>query len=126
MPHILSDTIIWDNGKQVPVDEETGEPLPEIHQLKETHHIYVKGSINNDQAYFAWEYFKSARWVRSSVKEVIYPKRTSEEVKQDDEDYNYEGDDFICVYEVEVTYPSPEEQYEEDVYGWEYDSYDDY
>lgn len=121
---ILSDTIVWSNKDQCPVDEETGEHYPEHHQQKETHHVYVKGGIKGSQAFFAWEYFRAARWVRSSVREVIYPNKNTEDVVENEEEINYPDEDCIYVYEVHLTYASPEEQYEEDAYGWSYE--DDY
>jgi len=60
--------------------------------------------------------------VRACTREVIYPNGPNGESLEPNED----PVDPIYVYEVSVTYPSPEEQQDEDMYGFEYDDYDNY
>lgn len=113
MPKVIYDKIVWDNRKEVYKCPETGEELPEETPRKEKHKMLVMGELDDPQYFFAWQYFKNARWVRAEYVQTI-----SDEIT-DDEDVTREND--IYVYNVDVTYPSAVEQQEEAMYGFDYD-----
>lgn len=104
--HVIQDILVWKNTPEV--DPEKGEVDIESHRVQETHHVYVKRNPHSDddyQFFFAWKWFAGAKYVRAEWREDV-----NEEVR---------------VYEVDVTYASPEESYFEDAYGDD-SIYDDY
>jgi len=127
MSKVIFDKIIWnnrDNRHKVTVNPDSleDEDEYEIIPIKEIHKILVMGSIKDPQGYFAWEYFKSARWVRVEWGGTV--KNGTPNFDEGDTP-NFDEDDIqnedIQLYHVHVTYPSPEEQLNEDMFGFDYD-----
>lgn len=77
-----------------------------------SYRIIVEGQLRDPQYYFAWEYFKEAKYVIIESEKCVEP---------DDED-KYP----LYVYHIKVTYPSMEEHEYDMMYGDDYNDFNDF
>lgn len=98
----MANVIHSEEVKHKKIDSEYERPVT-------TYRIIVEGELKDPQYFFAWEYFKYAKYV------II---ENVKRVDPDDED-KYP----LYVYRIRVTYPSNEEAEYEQMYGDDYNDF---